>query len=184
MERRRKMMPIGPLMIEHRLIERMIRQIEIRLAGVGRDPQDDLLFIDRAVDFIRTYADRCHHGKEEDILFRALDAKPLTKDQRRIMAELVEEHVLGRNTVGRLVAARNRYADGDGSALDEVRDALSTIVGFYPKHIAKEDRGFFIPVMEHFSKEEQDRMLRSGFDFDAGLIHEKYRTLVEDLEGG
>ena len=179
MENKRKMMPIGPLMIEHRLIERMIRQIEAELMRIGQTEEVDVLFIDQAVDFIRTYADRCHHGKEEDILFRELNSKPLTPDQKRIMQELVEEHIIGRNTVAELVAARNRYASGDQTALEEIRNALSALVQFYPKHIDKEDKEFFIPVMDYFTEEEKDRMLQEGLDFDAGPIHEKYQKMVE-----
>ena len=43
-------------------------RLEKNLPPVEVDP----VFIDTAVDFIRTYADRCHHGKEEDLLFKAL----------------------------------------------------------------------------------------------------------------
>jgi hemerythrin-like domain-containing protein len=181
-ENRRKMMPIGPLMIEHRLIERMIRQIEVELLSIDQTDEVDVLFIDQAVDFIRTYADRCHHGKEENILFRELDKKPLTADQKRLMQELVEEHIIGRNTIATLVAARNRYASGDQTALGEIRKALSALVQFYPKHIDKEDREFFIPVMNHFTEKEKDQMLQEGLDFDAGLIHEKYQKMVEMRE--
>ena len=88
----------GPLMIEHRLIERMINQIQNVLKKIDANNEVDPLFIDKAVDFIRTYADRTHHGKEEDILFRDLQKKELSKDDRRVMNELVEEHVFGRHT--------------------------------------------------------------------------------------
>jgi len=182
MEKKRKMLPIGPLMIEHRLIERMIALIEKELARMEQAHSADILFLDQAVDFIRTYADRCHHGKEEDILFRELAKKPLTPEQQRIMAELVQEHVKGRTTVAALVEARNRYAQGDETALGDIREALSVLIDFYPQHIAKEDKAFFIPVMEHFTKEEKDSMLQEGFDFDARLIHEKYKQLVESRE--
>ena len=103
MENERRMMPIGPLMIEHRLIERMIRQIEVELVRIDQTEEVDVLFIDQAVDFIRTYADRCHHGKEEGILFRELKNKPLTPDQKRVMQELIDEHIIGRSTVAELV---------------------------------------------------------------------------------
>ncbi len=182
MEIRRNMMPIGPLMIEHRLIERMIRRIKRELETIDRTQEVDVLFIDRAVDFIRTYADRCHHGKEEDILFRELEKKPLTPEQKRIMNELIQEHVLGRTTVAELVAARNRYEAGERAAGKEVHDILARLVDFYPRHIAKEDKNFFLPVMELFTKEERDRMLQEGFDFDAALIHEKYEGLVDSME--
>jgi hypothetical protein len=55
-------------------------------------------------------------------------------------------------------------------------------VTFYPAHIAKEDKHFFIPCMEYFTKKEQDSMLQAFWDFDRRLIHEKYRGLVERLE--
>jgi hemerythrin-like domain-containing protein len=60
----------GPLMIEHRLIERMLKVVEGVVADIEATQKVDPVFIDTAVDFIRFYADRTHHGKEEDILFR------------------------------------------------------------------------------------------------------------------
>ena len=55
----------GPLMIEHRLNERMLAKIQHTLMQAVKDRKIDPLFIDKAVDFIRVYADRTHHGKEE-----------------------------------------------------------------------------------------------------------------------
>lgn len=69
------MMPVGPLMIEHRLIERMIEVIRKKIKIMRTEQAADTQFIEDAVEFIRIYADRCHHGKEEDILFRELDKK-------------------------------------------------------------------------------------------------------------
>jgi len=71
------MKPIGPLMREHRLIERMVRLMERELGGISGGKEANPLIIDSAVDFLKTYADRTHHGKEEDILFRALSGKRL-----------------------------------------------------------------------------------------------------------
>jgi hemerythrin-like domain-containing protein len=65
----------APLMIEHRLIERMIRLISSRLSAIQKENKVDTIFIDKTVDFIRTYAERTHHGKEEDILFLNLKQK-------------------------------------------------------------------------------------------------------------
>ena len=71
------MLPIGPMMIEHRLIERMIKVMDSKLREMKAGRNADTTFIETAVDIIRTYADRCHHGKEEDILFRELKKKPI-----------------------------------------------------------------------------------------------------------
>ena len=63
----------GPLMIEHRLIERMLARVRSVLARIRATGRVDPLFVDAAVDFIRVYADRTHHGKEEDIVYAAAD---------------------------------------------------------------------------------------------------------------
>jgi len=88
-------------MIEHRLIERMIEVMGEELLLIEKEKKVDPEFIGMAVDFIRTYADRCHHGKEEDILFRDLGAKKLTDDHRRTMEDLVEEHRFGRKVTAK-----------------------------------------------------------------------------------
>ena len=59
------MLPIGPLMWEHRLIERMIKLMKARLVVMAETEKLDSNFISVTTDFLRTYADRCHHGKEE-----------------------------------------------------------------------------------------------------------------------
>jgi hemerythrin-like domain-containing protein len=173
-----EMMPIGPLMIEHRLIERMIDVMREELKVFEKERKLDPEFVEMAVDFIRTYADRCHHGKEEDILFRELGGKKLTDEHRRTMEELVEEHRWGRKTTVRLVEANQRYMQGDRNAMSPVIECLKSLVQFYPKHIEKEDRHFFIPCMDYFTETEQQSILREEWEFDRSLIHEKYRNMV------
>jgi hemerythrin-like domain-containing protein len=176
--------PIGSMMIEHRLIERMISLMGRELSEIEKNGQVDPLFIDSAVDFLRTYADRTHHGKEERIYFRDLAEKDLTKDLRRIMDELLAEHVYARGKVRDLVAAKERYVEGRSEVLKEVLAILKDLVTFYPGHIEKEDKRFFFPTQEYFNLEEQESMLREFFDFDAKMIHEKYSSVVEQYEVG
>jgi hemerythrin-like domain-containing protein len=144
----------GPLMIEHRLIERMLSVIRKVLADIERKHRADPVFIDAAVDFIRVYADRTHHGKEEDILFRELKTKPLTTKDRQIMEELIEEHVFGRATTKALIEANTRYRQGDEAALNDIVLHLQTLTDFYPRHIEKEDKVFFPSSRNYFTKEE------------------------------
>jgi hemerythrin-like domain-containing protein/rubredoxin len=174
------MLPIGPLMAEHRLIERMIMLVEMESHRAIETKDADLL--DTIVDFFRTYADRCHHGKEEHILFRDLDKKELSKEHRTMMNELAEEHVQARKIVGRLEDAKDAWAKGDGESLNEISGILNEIANFYPKHIMKEDRQFFFPCMEYFTEAEQEEMVLEFTEFDKNMIHEKYRKTVTEIE--
>jgi hemerythrin-like domain-containing protein len=177
------MMPIGPLMIEHRLIERMVSLMRRELHAIDEKDAVHAEFIDRAIDFFRTYADRCHHGKEEQILFRDLTTKTLSSEHKKIMNELIQEHRFGRETVGKLLNATERYGLGDGEARGKIMGFLKELTDFYPAHIEKEDKHFFMPCMEYFSKEEREAMLDEFAEFDKGLIHEKYKQMVERFEG-
>ncbi len=166
-------------MIEHRLIEKMlgiIAQEAERIRGGGKvDP----LFIDSAVDFIRTYADRTHHGKEEDILFRELGQKALSGKDAKGMTELVEEHRQAREKVRSLVDAKERFLGGETAAVREIIAIMEWLAGFYPGHIRKEDSDFFPRTEGYFSAEELKVMLESFRDFDRKMIHEKYENLVK-----
>jgi len=173
---------IAPLMIEHRLIMRMVRLLEEQLTDIDSGGRADADFIYHAVDFFRTYADRTHHGKEEDILFKALAGKPLSEEHKRIMGELLEEHVCARAKVAGLFEVNARYSGGEKQALGEMKPFLEALISLYPKHIEKEDRHFFIPAMDYFTEPEQELMLKEFFEFDRNMIHEKYRKVVEGFE--
>ena len=178
------MMPIAPLMIEHRLIERMIGILEKESAVMETTGKADPELVEGAVDFIRTYADLCHHGKEEDILFESLAGRQLSETHRAMIDELTKEHVEARKRTGDLLHAKEAYVKNREIGVGTIVTCIRSLTGFYPAHIEKEDRHFFLPCMEYFTKEEQDDMLRAFQEFDKNLIHTKYKQIVEKLEAG
>ncbi len=175
------MMPIGPLMIEHRLIERLIRAMEEEHRRMSEQKKARICFVDGAIDFLAMYTDRCHHGKEEGFLFKELETRVLSPEHRMILEELKSEHAYGRDIVGKLVKARDRHAQEDANAFKDILDCFEKLIELYPRHIEKEDKHFFIPSMNYLTKDEQAEMLRKFWEFDKALIHEKYRKLAEML---
>jgi len=176
------MLPIGPLMIEHRLIERMIQIMKVQLGMIQTEKKADSGQVERIIHFVRAYADHCHHGKEEEILFRALDRKTISPEHRRMMEELIEDHKLGRKITMSLLEANQRYQKADTAALSTIADGFRSLIEFYPKHIQKEDRHFFIPVMDYFSQEEKEAMIREGYESDSRLFHQEYEGLVTNFD--
>ena len=175
------MKPRGPLMIEHRLIEKMLKIISKELANIKKNNVVNPVFIDTIVDFIRTYADRTHHGKEEDILFTELEKKSLDPVNARLMKELIEDHVTARKIVRDLVEANERYAGGDRGSIDTIIEKMSFLIDFYPVHIRKEDMVFFPDTEKYFSSGELNDMLAEFREFDRKMIHEKYLKLYDSL---
>jgi hemerythrin-like domain-containing protein len=181
------MLPIGPLMIEHRLIERLIALMEKEGDRIKKDNIADIDFIDDCLDFIRTYADMCHHGKEEDILFRDLKNKNLSIEHMKILNELINEHKLAREITSKLVEARNKYFNDVHDMTNQIYDFeiyeyFKELIDFYPKHIRKEDKHFFLPCMDYFTANEKEKMLEEFLEFDRKLLHEKYKKVLEKYE--
>lgn len=175
------MRPIGLLMIEHRLIEKIIPILEREISRISAEGKPDPALIDKAVDFFRTYANRTHHGKEEDILFRELKKKQLDAEHSEMIRELKDDHAYSRTIVKNLSEANDLWMRGDSKASDSIRESLSKLVKLYPAHIEKEDKQFFLPTEKYFSEEELNNMLQESYELDREMIHEKYQEVIESL---
>jgi hemerythrin-like domain-containing protein len=181
-EKKIDMLPIAPLMIEHRLIERMVKLMKAELVRMEEENVVNSGFIDTTVDFLRTYVDECHHGKEEAILFTRLSKKELSLEHARLLRDLIDDHKAARDLVGKMVGARQRYGQGDQKATGEIIAHLAELTELYPLHIEKEDKRFFLPGMDYFNKREQEAMLQDFWEYDRKMIHRTYEKIIEQLE--
>jgi hemerythrin-like domain-containing protein len=98
------------------------------------------------------------------------------------MNEILEEHQQARNALADLEDAKTRYLKGDRESLSRIISTIRFLVELYPRHIEKEDRHFFLPCMEYFSREEKDAMLAQEYEFDRNLIHQIYKEKVTTAE--
>lgn len=176
------MKPRGPLMTEHRLIEKMLYITGKELDVIKKYNTINPVFIDTIVDFIKIYADRTHHGKEEDILFNKLKNINLSAEDDKMMQKLVNDHANARKLVNELIDANKKYSNGDSSSIKTIIETLSELISFYPPHISKEDKIFFPNTEKYFSNTELDEMLNDFWEFDKRMIHEKYNVLYETLK--
>src|SRR5271157_3635891 len=133
--------PRGPLMTEHRLIEKMIKVISREIQEIMHGKQPEPVFIDTIIDFIRTYADSTHHGKEEEIMFKTLARMKMKSEDTKVMHELIEEHKTGRATVKANVKSYENYKETiQQEEFDLFLKNMDNLTRFYPVHIAKEDK--------------------------------------------
>jgi hemerythrin-like domain-containing protein len=79
-------------MKEHRVIERIIPLLEKNLQKSRVYQKVDTEFLTIVIDFFKTYADKIHHGKEEDILFKSLRRNQISIEHKKTMNQLIAEH--------------------------------------------------------------------------------------------
>ena len=126
---------------EHVLILEVVDVLERTLDASDEDAQA-FGVIGRCVSFFRLYADACHHGKEEDLLFPELEDHGLPKDDGPI-AVMLHEHRLGRAFVSRMAESIDDARSGEEWAIRELRSAADGYIDLIRNHIDKEDNVLF-----------------------------------------
>lgn len=176
------LLPVDLLMNEHRLIERMIKLMRKESERANTAREVDPKFVTTSVEFLQNYADLCHHGKEEGILFKALSQRRLSDADNKMMRELIAEHAYARKTVRNLEKTVGVYIGGEKNAPEGALSLMNALVEFYPFHISKEDKQFFCPCMEYFTETEKEEMTKEFREFDMNLVHWRYQRVVGALE--
>jgi hemerythrin-like domain-containing protein len=173
------------LMSEHRVIERVIATLETAANRLQAGQEVRPGFFMDATDFIKGFADGCHHRKEEGVLFKALQANGMPAGQGPI-AVMLSEHEQGRKFTRAMRTAAEQLQAGDPAARAILVQNARGYAALLRQHIQKEDQVLFpmagriIPadkqeqVVEDFEKVEHE-------ETGAG-VHEKYLALAEALE--
>jgi hemerythrin-like domain-containing protein len=175
---------IETLMQEHRLIEQVLDALvgfsdDIRRRGTTE--KDEL---GRFVTFLREFADECHHGKEEGVLFAAMVEGGFPKDGGPI-AVMLHEHTLGRS----LIRAMKQKSEQAGEWSGEDRQAIAGAAHGYSDllraHIHKEDAILYPMAEQHLSPETMERVSEDCERFENERTgsgeHERLHALAEAL---
>ncbi len=119
--------PMKKLVDKHVLIKRWIALIPQVLEALNLESAEDTQLVLEGVNFIRSYADRFHHAKEEDILFKYFD------ENSELLKTMLEDHVKGR---GHAKAISEALGKKDRGAIVEHLMAYRELL---TEHIKKED---------------------------------------------
>lgn len=166
------------LMNEHRVIEQVLGCLEAmanQAEGTGTLDGESAV---QAVDFFRNFADRCHHGKEEDHLFPMLESRGLVRDGGPT-GVMLHEHELGRKLLAEMSTAIQ-----DRSALDFLPPARAYI-HLLREHIWKEDHRLFRMADQILNREDEAQLMQAfetteHEDMGDGT-HENYLRLANHL---
>ncbi len=178
------MRPTEILMQEHRVIEQVLDCLEAIArraeAGEGVDPES----AKQAIDFFRNFADRCHHGKEEDCLFPLLEQKGFSREQGPT-GVMLHEHEEGRRHVRGMEQAANALAGGDSAATADFVSHARAFTQLLREHIRKEDHCLFQMTDQALSEQDQSQLLESFAhvehdDMEPGT-YEKYLQVADEL---
>jgi hemerythrin-like domain-containing protein len=172
-------------MHEHRMIERMLRILIGVSEKIEAGGAVDVELFEKAIDFIRTFADRFHHMKEEGELFPLIERKGIPKEGGPI-AMMLHEHDIGRDYVRGMEEALRRYEAGDQNQARAITLNAMGYANLLSQHIRKEDEILY-PMGNRLLTETDRKVLTDRFeeiekkDIGEG-VQEIYHQLIDDLE--
>jgi hemerythrin-like domain-containing protein len=152
------MRPTEILSAEHRVIEQVLDCVE-KIAERGRERGAlDVQAATAAIRFLKTFADRCHHGKEEDQLFPAIGERGIPTKVGPV-AVMLDEHTLGRREIAAMENAVKALQGNDPKALEQYVVHAGNYVELLREHILKEDNILFPMAEAALSDEDRVRVL-------------------------
>jgi hemerythrin-like domain-containing protein len=175
-----EMKAIQELRNEHEGIKRMLRILD---AVAGRVEDGDRTVhkdVDSIMEFLSVFADKCHHGKEEDHLFPALEKAGVPREGGPI-GVMLAEHVQGRGFISDMKAG----IEG-GKDVNKFASAAGGYIDLLTRHIDKENNVLF-PMAEGRIDEAEDARLMAAFEkLERERIgpgrHEEFHGLLKRLK--
>lgn len=137
--------------------------------------------IDDMINFLRVFADKCHHGKEEGLLFPAMEKVGIPNEGGPI-GQMLTEHTLGRQHIAEM---------GDASANNTLQtgrfaDAATAYFNLLRAHIQKENTVLFPMGDRLIPIDEQALLLKQFEEFEEEVMgkgtHEKLHETLHRLE--
>jgi len=175
------MNPIDLLREEHRAVltvsDALSAMCDMLSAGTNVDPEH----FERAISFIKTYADKSHHFKEEEVLFPLMEKAGVAKD-KMLADSITTEHDLGRGYVRGMTEALVSYSMGDMDAAHPICENVRRYVRLIKSHIAKEEEIIFPLAESELSAEHKERLAREFERINEELGGERHDEMIGILD--
>jgi hemerythrin-like domain-containing protein len=178
------MKPTGVLIAEHNAVLLALQILEKVGHSVEAGVADAMEHLDQLIDFFAGFVDRCHHGKEEDVLFPEL-AKRGVPQAGGPIGVMLAEHEAGRRHIQDMLRGLTRLRRGDREAVESIRKNVTGYSDLLRAHIYKENNVLF-PMADRLLSDEDSAKIIERFEeiervrVGAGK-HEAYHNMLHRL---
>ena len=169
---------------EHNAVKLTIRVLDKLCKNLEAGQKINIDDLESLIDFYGVFVDKCHHVKEENMLFSAMQRSLDPSDGERIGA-LLKDHVSGRNYIRDLSKAVASYKRGENMAAQAIILNARHYMTLLIQHIDIEDNVLYPIADKRLSPQMQEELLREFDEFELREIgidkHEAYHAMIERL---
>lgn len=177
------MLAIDILVKEHDSILKVI-EITQTILNTNDKSTVKLDHVEQIIDFIKNFADKYHHLKEEDVLFMVMEKHGMPREGGPI-AVMLHEHDEGRNYIKHAVEAIGKLKLGDDSAFEQLSKNLLNYCTLLTNHIGKENNILY-PMADRLLPADVKSAMTDNFEKTNlttinNEYHDKYLKMVDEL---
>jgi hemerythrin-like domain-containing protein len=170
---------------EHQAVVLTLNILEIIIARLSNGKKVDPNHLEQIIDFFQGFVDRCHHTKEEKLLFPKMQEYGLAKEGGPISVMLLE-HERGRDLVKNLKRAVDDYRNHKRGAAKEIVSQAQKYVQLLNDHIQKEDNILFPMADIVIPQLERERLWKGFEEVENKEVgkgkHEAYHQILDQLK--
>lgn len=161
---------------EHEAILFVLKILDKMMQSDSRDAETMLRYYGEVVYFLKIFADKCHHGKEENYLFKELVSKGIPNEGGPV-GVMLQEHAQGREYIAQM--SRNLDSRDTGG----VKSAAVQYRGLLRQHIEKENNVLFMIADKVIDEQEQNFLFGQFEKHEENAIgkgvHEKLHAMID-----
>ena len=176
-------MSTASLRRDHDLIEKVIKAMEstIQLLNDGKQIPESILL--PVIDFSKNFTDVCHHSKEENSLFPALEQAGMPRNMGPI-AMMLMDHERSRE-IGKDMENSAKNYISSGNSIKLISD-MQQYVEHITEHLWKENNRLFMMAearLQYVSKKVDNELneIEESKLKEIGKTREHYEQLAETL---
>ncbi len=142
--------------------------------------------LEGVLEFLRVFVDRCHHGKEEEILFPALESAGIPKEGGPI-GQMLAEHQQGRQLVREIGQTLPTGKREEWAAANRFCEISRKYIELLTQHIQKENEVLFVMADMRLSEIQQEKLFDEFERLEEEKIglgkHKEFHRLLDELAG-
>ena len=165
---------------EHEAILYALKVADEMISRMNSGREIPLRDITGLLEFLKLFADTCHHGKEEGIFFPALEEAGVPRHNGPIEV-MLSEHARGRNFIREMQEA----VLGNRLRKDGFTKAAGDYAALLRSHIDKENNVLFPMGDSRLSDSRQKQILKAFEEFEETVMgkgkHEKIHRMLDDF---
>ena len=161
---------------EHEAILYVLQILDKMMESDNLEAESLLRYYGEVVYFLKIFADKCHHGKEENYLFKELVDKGIPNEGGPV-GVMLREHAMGREYIAQMSRSLDEKSiDGFNSAAANYRDLLRN-------HIDKENNVLFVMADSVLNEQAQIILFEKFEQHEENVVghgvHEKLHAMID-----